>query len=409
MFKNIKFVNNMLDYISYILFFSVLIIVVIFIYIRLKFRFWAIQPVFHVYDISYMIKPPGIINDYLPEINKYTNFKNIETILYAELTQIQKQRLTTLIKGNYLKRGENTFTPAITNIEPYFIGHNNKSFVSFYNEPDLIVDLKKGTTINDSKMVGIMTSRPLSVSINNGDNKANFAAYYVDYLCVDKMYRKKGIAPQLIQTHHYNQRHINKKIVVSLFKREDELTGIVPMCVYSTYGFHVTNWVKPSELSAEYKLIEVNPQNFHTLHDFIKERSSKFDLFINTELTNIVELIKTKNMFVYMILSDNMIMAAYFYRKTCVQIEKGMEVLSCFASISNVENNIFCQGFKISFWKISAENYFGFCAIEDISDNNLLIDNIKLKTKPLVISPTAYFFYNFAYPTFKSNKVLIIN
>jgi hypothetical protein len=38
-----------------------------------------------------------------------------------------------------------------------------------------------------------------------------------------------------------------------------------------------------------------------------------------------------------------------------------------------------------------------------------LINNIKNKTKPFITSPTAYFFYNFAYPTFKSNKVLIVN
>jgi predicted GNAT family acetyltransferase len=231
----------------------------------------------------------------------------------------------------------------------------------------------------------------------------------VDYLCVDKQYRKKGIAPQLIQTHHYNQRHINKSIVVSLFKREDELTGIVPMCVYSTYGFHVTTWTKPLDLSAEYKLVEVNQQNFHTLYDFIKSKCNKFDIVINTEVTNITELIKTKNIFVNMIIADDAIVAVYFFRKSCVYIEKNMEVLSCFASISNVEDNIFCQGFKISFWKIAAENYFGFCAIEDISDNNIIINNIISKTKPLIVSPTAYFFYNFGYPTFKSNKVFIIN
>ena len=86
-----------------------------------------------------------------------------------------------------------------------------------------------------------------------------------------------------------------------------------------------------------------------------------------------------------------------------------MEVLSCFASISNTNDDIFIQGFKISFWKIAAENYFGFCAIEDISDNNIIINNIISKTKPLIVSPTAYFFYNFGYPTFKSNKVLIVN
>ena len=399
----------MLDYISYILFFSIFIIIIGFIYIRLKFGFWAIQPVFHIYDIKYMINPPGIINDYLPEKNKYTNFKNIDTTIYTELTQIQKQRLVNLIQANYLQKGDNIFLPRLENIAPYFIGHNDKSFVTFYNEPDFLIDLKKGTTINEQKMVGLITSRPLYISINNGDSEAKFRAYYVDYLCVDKQYRKKGIAPQLIQTHHYNQRHINKSIVVSLFKREDELTGIVPMCVYSTYGFHVTTWTKPLELSAEYKLVEVNQQNFHTLYDFIKSKCTKFDIVINTEVTNIIELIKTKNIFVNMIIADDAIVAVYFFRKSCVYIEKNMEVLSCFASISTTEDNIFIQGFKISFWKIAAENYFGFCAIEDISDNNILINNIQLKTKPLVISPTAYFFYNFAYPTFKSNKVLIIN
>jgi hypothetical protein len=86
-----------------------------------------------------------------------------------------------------------------------------------------------------------------------------------------------------------------------------------------------------------------------------------------------------------------------------------MEVLSCFASISKTSDEIFIQGFKISFWKIAAENYFGFSAIEEISDNYIIINNIKKKTNPTIISPTAYFFYNFAYPTFKSDKVFILN
>ena len=399
----------MLDYISYTLFFIVLSILLIYIYIRLKFGFWAIQPVFHVYDFKYMIKPPGIINDYLPEKNKYTNFKNIDTTVYAELTQIQKQRLTNLIRANYLRKGDNTFLPTLENIVPYFTGHNDKSFFSFYNEPDFLIDLKKGTTINEPKMVGLMTSRPIYVFINNGDKDAAFRAYYVDYLCVDKMYRKKGIAPQIIQTHEYNQRHLNKNIVVSLFKREDELTGIVPLCVYSTFGFSVNKWTKPNDLHPSYKLLEVNPQNFHFLFDFIKNNSNKFDIVINTEVTNMIELIKSKNIFIYTILLNDEIICAYFFRKTCTFVEKNMEVLSCFASIKDCDDNIFIQGFKISFWKIASENYFGFAAIEEISHNNIIIDNIKNKTNPLIISPTAYFFYNFAYPTFRSEKVLIIS
>jgi hypothetical protein len=228
-------------------------------------------------------------------------------------------------------------------------------------------------------------------------------------LCVDQLNRKKGIAPQIIQTHHYNQRYINKNIVVSLFKREDELTGIVPLCVYSTYGFYVNKWTKPLNLSGEYKLLEINGTNFRFLKDFIHINSNKFDIVISANIANTLELIKTKNIFVYVILCDEEIICCYFFRKSCVQIEKGLEVLSCFASICNCDQNIFIQGFKISFWEIAAKNFFGFSAIENVSHNNIIIDNIILKTKPLIISPTAYFFYNFAYPTFNSEKVLIIN
>jgi hypothetical protein len=88
-----------------------------------------------------------------------------------------------------------------------------------------------------------------------------------------------------------------------------------------------------------------------------------------------------------------------------------MEVLSCFASINETSelNDVFIHGFKLSFWTIADKNYFGFCAIENISHNNIIIDNLVLKTRPSIISPTAYFFYNFAYPTFKAEKVLILN
>lgn len=365
------------------------------------------QPVFHIYDFGYMLKSPGIINDYLPEKNKYTNFKNIETIVFAELTSFQIQRFVSLIRNHYLQNNDNIFSPLSENIVPYLTGHNDKTFVSFYNEDNILMDLKKGTSVTEKKVVGAMTSRPVYVVINNGDKEAKFCAYYVDYLCVDKFHRKKRIAPQLIQTHHYNQRHVNKDIVVSIFKREDELTGIIPLCVYSTYGFPVTTWTKPVELSGEYKLLEINAQNFHFLFSFIREHSKKFDIVIHTEVTNIIELIKTKNIFIYTIIVDDTIICAYFFRKSCVQVEKGMEVLSCYASISNTDDDIFIQGFKISFWKIAAENYFGFAAIEDISDNYIFINNIKERTKPLIVSPTAYFFYNFGYPTFQSNKVFI--
>jgi hypothetical protein len=159
-----------------------------------------------------------------------------------------------------------------------------------------------------------------------------------------------------------------------------------------------------------YTLLEITEQNFHFLLDFIKINNEKFDIIINSDISNIIELIKTKNIFIYVILLNNEIISAYFYRKSCTFIEKGLEVLSCFASINNCDSEeVFIHGFKISFWKTSEKNNFGFAAIESISNNNIIINNLILKTAPLLISPTAYFFYNFAYSTFNPEKVLIIN
>jgi hypothetical protein len=397
--------------ILYILLTFVIIILFIFAYIRIKFGFWAIQPVFHVYNLTYMIWPPGIINHDLPEKNKYTNFKNIETILYTELSDIKINKFINFIKLHYLQNKDNIFSPKKNNILPYFSSHNTKSFFTLYNEDIIMNDLKKGTMIEDKQLISVITSRPIHIEINKSITKdAKFDAYYIDYLCVDTNYRKKGIAQQMIQTHHYNQSHLNKSIVVSLFKREDELTGIVPLCVYSTYGFHVKTWTKPAELHSMYKLLEITPTNFHFLLDFIKCNSKNFDIIINTEISNIIELIKTTNIFIYVIIIHDEIICAYFYRKTCTFIEKDLEVLNCFASINNTtDEDIFIQGFKISFWKIAEKQKFGFSAIENLSHNNIIINNLILKTVPLVISPTAYFFYNFAYNTFKPEKVLIIN
>uniref|UniRef100_A0A6C0IGR2 Uncharacterized protein n=1 Tax=viral metagenome TaxID=1070528 RepID=A0A6C0IGR2_9ZZZZ len=411
---NIAYKLNIIEYLPYILLIIIIIVLFIYGYIRIKYGFWAIQPVFHVYNIGYMIFPPGIIDHNLPDVNKYTNFKDIDTIVFDKMTKIKTTKFIHFIKTNYLQNKDNTFSPKSANIVPYFKGHSALSFVSFYTEDSVLFDTTDKNSIPDiipnKKIIGLMTSRPLHIVIN-GKTGANFDAYYVDYLCVDTNYRKKGIAPQIIQTHHYNQRYNNKNIIVSLFKREDELTGIVPLCVYSTYGFPVTKWTKPNDLLGNLSLLEISPQNFHLLLDFIKNTRSKFDIFINTDISNIIELIKSKNIFIYVILLEHQIVCAYFYRKSCVFVEKNMEVLSCFASINETSelNDVFIHGFKLSFWIIADKNYFGFCAIENISDNNIIIDNLILKTRPSIISPTAYFFYNFAYPTFKAEKVFILN
>ena len=216
-----------------------LLVVLFFIFIRIKYRFWAVQPVYHFYDVYYWFFNIGIIRHELPEKNRYTNFKDIETITTNKLLNddsIMKDKLTNfmdLIQLNYLRNDDNTFLPEKENIIPYFEGHNSPAFFSFFWEPDVLIDVKTNTTIYTKMLVGAITSRPLTVTIykTNNPDVVKFDTFYVDYLCVKKGFRKKNIAPQLIQTHEYNQCHTNKNICVSLFKREGELTGIIPLTV----------------------------------------------------------------------------------------------------------------------------------------------------------------------------------
>lgn len=403
----------MYQYIPYIILFIVLIIIFIAAYFKMRFRFWTLQPVFHIYDFHYYFFPPGIIAPDLPEKNKYCNFTNIETVKYESIEERKMSEFVRVIRNHYLQNQENKYLPEKNNIMAYFESHNASSFFSFYYEDELLMNLKKGTTHPTRRLIGVMTTRPLIVSINNGGRGSQFDVYYVDHLCVDKMYRKKGIAAQIIQTHHYNQRHHNRQIVVSLFKREDELTGIVPLCVYNTYGFDMSGWNKPLELMPQITLVECGKSNIHHLFDFMKEKLvSKFDICIQPELSNIMELIRSKNVYIYMTIEDGEVKSAYFYRKSCTFIRENCEALCCFASINNFSNKesyIFIQGYKSALWKISQKDGFKFAVIEETSDNFLIINALKMRNKPSIISPTAYFFYNFAYHTFNPNKAFIIH
>jgi hypothetical protein len=419
------------------------LLIVFMIYVKIKYRFWSIQPVFHFYDVYYWFFSVGIIRHHLPEKNKFCNFENIETKMIQKVKDYQFSKFLNIIRGHFLRNDDNEFLPQLDNIMPYFAGHNSPCFFSFYWEKILLQesplhgsnDVEGGTnTIEDKKLIGCMTSRPLHIRINNGNKNAFFDAYYVDYLCVDKNERKKGVAPQIIQTHEYNQCHLNDKIQVSLFKREDQLTGIVPLTAYSTYGFSMRNWNALTDLPANVTLIECNPQNLYYLHDFVKRQceSSAFDIYIIPEFTNVAELIKTQNIYIYMILNGDDVMAAYFFRKSCVFIRKGEQALTCFASINGgLKNDLFVHGYKAALLKIrnrveTVESYaneknkkkkksvtfqthYNFAVVENISHNDAIIKNLVLKTHPEIISPTAYFFYNFAYSTFRPRRVFILN
>ena len=388
------------------------IIIATLLYFRYKNQFWRIQPVFHNYDILYYFCSPHIILEELPKTNKFCNFQNIET--KTRLTKEDISIFSKFIHEFYIQNKhlpENQFLPNPENIIPYFPeDQKNPNFYSFYKESNMTNDLTTGQVTESCKIVAVMTSRPMTLSLSLIKG-IPIHVYYVDYLCVDPAFRKRGIAPQMIQTHEFKQRHENHKIQISLFKREGDLTGIMPLTIYKTVAFDMQKWLEPALLPLV-SLLECSKTNFHFVLDFLKEQEQKktFELTISPSIETIMDLIQSKNMIIYFLLKEHEIKAVYFFKKTCTFLKKEREILCCSASINNCKNpDLFIHGFKVALFKIRHKHpAFSYLSIEDISHNNILISNLKKKTQPMIVSPTAYFLYNYVHQTVNNNKALIL-
>ena len=65
---------------------------------------------------------------------------------------------------------------------------------------------------------------------------------FVDYLCVNRKQNQKKVYRELLQTHEYNTRILNKNVQCSLIKKEIELfEGIIPFVNYNTFTYKLRN------------------------------------------------------------------------------------------------------------------------------------------------------------------------
>ena len=182
------------------------VIIIGYLYIRIKFQFWSLQPVFHIYDINHWLCTNKIIQPQLPGINKYINFKNINTYNNKQLPSSIKEECAAFISDNYLRSKLVNYLPTEEDIFSYLSCSVGGSFVTTYR------DYNK----RENNLIGVITARPLFITF---PGISPLMVNYIDNLTVRKDRRKEGIAPQLIQTHHYNIRHQEKNVKICLFNQ----------------------------------------------------------------------------------------------------------------------------------------------------------------------------------------------
>jgi len=347
-----------MTYIVISLFLIIFMYLITYAYIKITYKFWAYQPVFHVYNLYYWLFPPGIIEHLPPEKNKFVNLTNIITV--SDLDDKHYTDAVSILQNHFLKKKKVHFTPDINNFKPYYIGNFDKSFFTIYEKTEYLND--KDTIVEDKKNIGFLSSRPLHVFIDGNIMNVN----YVDWLCVKKEYRKEGIAPQLIQTHVYNTRRLNKNIDVYIFKREADLTGIVPITIYYNYMFDILKWKKPEFVSTGFNVFEINTTNLSLLYDLIKKYLKDiFNIYIIPEYTNIIELLRTKNIFIYCCTVDNTVIGFYCFRDTCTKY-KDFNIIECFASVCinpAKYTTLFVNGFHTAIFNLFKTQNFKYLSI----------------------------------------------
>ena len=406
---------------SHLISYSLVIICVLYLMlaltIRLKMQFWRTQPVFHFYNLTYWLNPPGVINKEPPPVNKYVNLVNTKLLNLSapETPQVKLQKICQFIKEYYVLHPSASYSPSAEDILAYLQSTNQPSFFNVYEEPTFLLENGVPSGTIDEELIGVASARVLNLTLRKKKQIA-FPVYYIDNLCVKPGYRKKGIPPQLIQTFYYTIARANPKVNAYMFKREGKLSAIMPMVHYETHSIDITHFQTDYVLNSAMTLLTIKEQQLTLLVAFIQEQKPNFDCIILPDVSALVHLIKLEKLLAYGILLGNELIAAYIFRPLELYYE-GKKTMECIAIISKCKSHeVLVAGFNMSLLKEKAQRVADSVAASDI----LLIEGTA-HSQPVIeallknttvfkkfTSPTAFYLYNYACYSFKKERTLLI-
>lgn len=384
-------------YLIFILLITILPIILFFLYIKIKYRFWSNQPINSKYNLYYKYFYNGIITTNNLEINNYTNINNITFYNFEIINESLKKKIYLFFKIFYNLNYDQ--------FNSLFYNHNNKCYISLYLKPKYYNS--KNNIEKTNEIIANITTKPCYLNIYK--KKINTEIYIIDYLNILNTYQKENIVYELFQTHLYYQIKKNKNMVY-LFKKENRLyDNLVDLIKYDSYIFNVKqilNTKKNKLFGNIFHIFKVNKQNFKYFIHFFEENKIYFELTLLTNIENLIENIENNNFIIYLLSQHDSILCAYVFNNI-VNKTTNYDV-TCSCSINNCSNiKIFIEGFKYSLNKIN--NNLLNLNINNISHNNILINYLISYTSIIKKYKCAYYLYNYVYQSFNdSNKVFLL-
>lgn len=387
--------------IQYILLVIISVVILFAIIIRLTFKFWAIQPVFHIYDIHHWLNTNHVIDPELPKANKYVKLLDVETCCVKDFSNDEKDMITKFICENYLDK----YCPDNDDIFPYLSTSLGESHISIFLDNVFKTSISN-LNYKGRDVIGVITSRPLFLTFSG---KEPIAINYIDNLNVRVDRRKEGIAPILIQTHHYRIRHINNKTNVCMFKREDDMTAIVPLTIYTTKEFDIDDICEKKVKYSE-TLVKIDKRNFIQFKTMVKSCASRFKCSLNIEQTTLFELVMLSKIVIYILVSGTTPVCCYVLRRNPYVSEGLLKCIDLITSINcSPVIDIFYAGFQSVCRRENKKQKVNRINIEEIGDNCSLSAEVQKRSIYAVSQcPSAVFLYNYVHYSIKPEECLFI-
>lgn len=387
-------------------------------YHRVKSNFWSRQPVMHTFDIWNVWKKNGIIDEGPIKPNQFFDIEHVHAVPIATNHKLLK-RLVPFLTENFVSNYESaTYTPTYHMLRSQFTTDiQSPSLLTTY-----VDNLKNDTTTCLQKddapkhILGCMLSRPIHIFL---PNIPKMMVYYIDHLCVDKGHRRKNIAPTIIQTCYHYQRMYNPHAYVALFKREGDLTDIIPLTYYDSYYYNVQNHVNYNfELQTHWNFTITTSSTFPSIYHFVSENMKRYECCILASQTNVLQQIKSKNIRIIACHYGKHIVGLFIFADNNIS-QNGKHIIELIASIPAAENrdiDIETVWIKLFFSSLMFLNkkggkHYDTVCLENIGDNTILQQCLSQKyhkIKPTYITKTAYYLYNYRHQPIDSKNCLII-
>jgi len=395
-------------YVQEFLFYGIILILVVrYLYICIKYPFWAHMPVYHTYDYHNFFSRTSREMQLFPYKNKFSNAIQIKTISYYELNDTYIKYFSELLQCFYIPADDILYTLVEKDAKARFSGHFDTPFLSFYNEKNYV-----STGRSSEKQFDILSTNVeiqlfpepkgciASYPVHTFYHQANEykPANYLTYIACDRAYKSQNISRNLISTHDYNVRRHNPDVRIGLLKKDVGVCeGVVPLLTFSTCLFEI-NVSKTKQRVRN--IVQVYRQNWDimldTLHGLFKP-NVLYDLVVAIDIGAIKSRIDGEILFVYVFCEQGNVLAMYFIEDAHTHYEEGAKKsLRLVASINNgLSDELFFQGFLECLRKLQKRNLdFKMLLIDDIGHNEQLM----MQLDPVEKTTGAYYFINWMFP-----------